>query len=401
MQDLFTCDLDDVTTDDVLAFLRWDEPGERQAEGVRVDFKRGDETEKVGDVACAFANTFGGLLFVGVVEKGGRPTAFGGVAKTRSDLKTRLANMIQGTVHPRPSFSIQVLGVPNDPEREIAVVRVGEGDWPPYIFKNHKVSVRIEDKCEHASYADLERLFRQRENVAAGDFSTRLLPGPELRASTLGENNERVDSDLFARVWIRPARPLRLTLDRRKESAICKSLAGVFPMGIGVTRRDSTSFDVKIGDGWPQLAWRACDDGTQVVAANIATLNHPNGMEVYLSVVVDRWLRTFRAASTILEEHGALGSVGIRSDLVVGKRPVSAAPIERGFRLDGLDGLHVVQQRESFTIDLVANHSELANPATLVAELLVRNLRELRGLDVDLQAIMKSVAAASERLTTT
>lgn len=404
MRDLFTCRLDDVTTEDVLAFLRWESaPGERLPEGVRVDYKRAEDTDKIGDVACAFANTFGGLLVIGVEERDGRPSQLPGVPKARGDLKTRIASTIQSTVHPRPVFEVQTVALPGDDTRELAVLRVAKGDWPPYMFtkdRKNKVSVRVEDESLPATYRDLEGLFLERREPEGETFGTRPPRDPQLRATTLEvDGRTRVASEVFGRLWVRPVRALRLVLDRREEGRFVSLLGRAFPeMGLNVVRRDSMSFDAKIGDGWRQLAWRTCDDGTQGSAANIAALNHPHGQEVYLSLLADRWIRTLKAAGALLEEHGWLGRVAVRSELVLSDARVTAAALERVV----IDGVHGVEnmpaQRGGFTLDLLAEQADLADPAPLASELLVRHLRELRGLDADMAALTRSLEAVAQTI---
>ncbi len=340
-----------------------------------------DVTENIGDVVCAFANTFGGLLFVGVKEENTRPTEIAGVPKARGDLKTQLANMIQAAVYPRPPFSIHVVSAPAAADREVAIVRVAEGDWPPYMWikeRKNKVSIRVQDKCEPASYSDLESLFRRRDEAGPTGLSSRPLPEkPELRASVPGSDKKPEDSKTFTRLWIRPARPVSLVLDGREESDVRRILHQTFRTNdLNVVRRDAASFDVKVGSGWSRLFWRSCDDGTQGVAA--------------------RWFQSLRAAHIILEERGWLGSVQVQSDLVLGEGRISAGVFEK-IDLDGLVGVdEAPAQRAGFSTGFAAGHSELAEPSSLVADLLVRHLREQRGFAADLEQLRASVARLAQ-----
>ncbi len=62
---LFTAPMEQITADDVNTFL-----DEELEEGPRLDYKQADPThlipQDVVDVICAFANTYGGLLILGV-----------------------------------------------------------------------------------------------------------------------------------------------------------------------------------------------------------------------------------------------------------------------------------------------------------------------------------------------
>jgi predicted HTH transcriptional regulator len=79
---LFTDPLDRVTVNDVQAFLDLD-----IEEGQRLDYKAFDSTNRSGipetvyRAACAFANTYGGLIIIGVAvdEKTNRPAKREGI----------------------------------------------------------------------------------------------------------------------------------------------------------------------------------------------------------------------------------------------------------------------------------------------------------------------------------
>jgi len=330
MRDLFTCDLDEVVFEDVLAFVDLDASKDnRPAEGARVDYKQG-VPQDLGDVVCAFANGFGGLVFVGVDEEDGKPTAIPGLPKVRTDLKTRLANQIQSTIQPRPPFSIRVLDMPSDPAREIAIVRVGEGDAPPYIYRR-KVSVRVEDKSEPASLADLERLFRQRADAQA--HSERPWPIAGLLQSTVADDPNKEDGNShvgksWARLTIRPERAVPRVLDKRTESEVLQALRQAIGLRslnvLKVIRRDASSTDVKIGFGSERLFWRCYDNGAQVMAANIGSSDQ-YGDVALLALLAQRWSQSFLAACRIFEGHGWLGRVQFCSELVLGDARVSQA----------------------------------------------------------------------------
>lgn len=397
MRDLFTCVLGEVTTEDVSAFLRIAAPlNERPSESTRIDYKQ-DVPQDFGDVVCAFANTFGGLVFVGVKAQGLRPSEMVGVPKARGDLTTRLANTIQATVHPRPPFEIQVVGAPNDPATEVAIVRVGEGDWPPYMFikdRANKVSVRVEDECARASYSDLEALFRKRAEETQGD-AERPLPGPELHPFTKVEQ-QWVRCDHFQRFVVRPARPLHVMLDSREERQVASALANRYPNAkIEVLRRDSATIDFEIRrpNGTVRI-WRACEDGSQGVTSDIMRSTTQGQQLVSLFEASFEWIVAAHASRCLLERYGWAGHVLIESVLRFSSTVLSPFTPDGVFMLDGLVALEKSSpQKDSSTFIRVVDCSELADPSDLLADLLVRHVLEQRGrTTADFTAIRKSLA---------
>lgn len=101
--DLFTSDLGSLRYEDIASFLALQQPPDaRPREGVRCDWK-GAVPSKLGETVTAFANTIGGLIFIGVEEgvadQKGLPVAVPGIARSDGDLKTRLTQMITSTVN--------------------------------------------------------------------------------------------------------------------------------------------------------------------------------------------------------------------------------------------------------------------------------------------------------------
>jgi hypothetical protein len=107
--DLFAADLTRVSSKELLeavkAFIRVDRPlEERPTEGYVLDFKQ-EWSDRALHTVAAFANTFGGLLVLGVSEKDTRPKDLVGVAE-EGELKTKLASLIASNIAPVPDFDI-------------------------------------------------------------------------------------------------------------------------------------------------------------------------------------------------------------------------------------------------------------------------------------------------------
>jgi predicted HTH transcriptional regulator len=131
---------------------------------------RHDYTEQWGDSALekvtAFANTFGGLLFVGV-KKNSRDAVceYPGVDST-TEYKTRIANSIGTNISPVPAYDIHECSLPENPARKFCLVRVRENNALHLITKKgiQPVYVRNEDEARPANADQLRRLIdRERD----------------------------------------------------------------------------------------------------------------------------------------------------------------------------------------------------------------------------------------------
>ncbi|MGB7282704.1 MAG: ATP-binding protein [Candidatus Acidiferrum sp.] len=86
--------------------------GDRPREGYLLDYKE-DVSDRFLRSVAAFANTFGGLLIVGVTEIDGRPDKLAGVS-VQGEWKTRIASMVAANLFPCPQFEIAECALPTD-----------------------------------------------------------------------------------------------------------------------------------------------------------------------------------------------------------------------------------------------------------------------------------------------
>ena len=210
---------------------------ERLPEGWTLDFKERWSDEMLKH-AAAFANTFGGLLLVGVSEKDGKPQEIVGV-QLRSELKTQIASSIAANISPTPSFGIVECLHPKDATRRIAVVRIRNVNKLHYYMKGDKpVYVRNEDKSRPANAAQLRSLIEQRTReqvpVDTGqllkDLSSRLYVTRAKQAGTYEERKaNRTRSSTSLMVLLRPTEPLSFPFDASTEDLFDAVIARSFP----------------------------------------------------------------------------------------------------------------------------------------------------------------------------
>ncbi|HXM59829.1 MAG TPA: ATP-binding protein [Terriglobales bacterium] len=214
-----------------------DPPSDRLSEGWTLDYKEQWSDEMLKH-AAAFANTFGGLLIVGVSEKDGKPQEIIGV-QLRSELKTQIASSIAANISPTPQFEIAECLHPDDPKRRVAVVRMRNVNKLHYYMKGDKpIYVRNEDESRPANAAQLRSLIEQRtrESVPVNtgqmlkDLSSRFYVTSAKQAGTYEERKaNRVRSSTYLMVFLRPTETLSFPFDASTEDLFDAVIARSFP----------------------------------------------------------------------------------------------------------------------------------------------------------------------------
>jgi hypothetical protein len=123
-----------VTTEALAALLKR-EPSERPGAEDLVWEVKGELSKKnIPKAVCAFANTIGGILLIGAKEAAGQLDSFPGL-EPGHDHRLDVGNMIRDGVSPLPAwFSTQVAS-PDEPTREVLVVKVPRSARTPHIHR--------------------------------------------------------------------------------------------------------------------------------------------------------------------------------------------------------------------------------------------------------------------------
>lgn len=102
-------------------------------EGFVLEFKRDynpSVQRKILKIVASFANSRGGWLVVGISDD---EHAVCPIARPQADFGQILGELCRRHVSPAPPFDARFLPDPTDDARGVLVVRVDEGDFPPYI----------------------------------------------------------------------------------------------------------------------------------------------------------------------------------------------------------------------------------------------------------------------------
>lgn len=316
MPNLFSCDLTTLSLRDIDEFLGLSQPENlRIPESGRIEYKA-DMPQDLGDDIAALANGYGGLLFLGIKsdkEKNNVPVQWNG-AQLGSDPSARLSNHILSTVRPRPQFNIGLVQASNG---DIAIIRVNEGDYPPYEYEKGntvRISIRVNDTKRHASVRDIEMLMARRNVTtdAAQKITATLQPNslyPYRTEPLPGGATREVRDDRVHQMLLAPYRPVRRRLDSNFERVFERWIRAAFPNAglFSINFRSGTFFEVRqIRNEAKRLhrVWRISTDGGLAFARNVDYHGSPG--EPIGDVAADL-LFFFRLACVVLENGSSFG----------------------------------------------------------------------------------------------
>ena len=143
-----------------LAEVTWDDLSQLAEldEGFVLEFKR-DWTpsvqRKVPKIIASFANSRGGWLVIGISDD---DHAVFPVSRPSADFSQIIGELCRRHVSPAPPFDVRFLPDPADDARGVVLVRVAEGDFPPYIADG-VVEIREGSTSGPATGASLVELY--------------------------------------------------------------------------------------------------------------------------------------------------------------------------------------------------------------------------------------------------
>jgi len=208
---------------------------------------RHDYTEKWEDSAlkniAAFANTFGGLLIVGVRKRGGDVICDLPGVDSQDEYKTRIASSIAANISPTPPYDIAECHRPEAPAEKFCVVRVRASKALHLITKKGlpPVYVRNENEARPADAAQLRYLI-DREAELRTDRPQKIRERAEQLLNSLVVNqgyanrepdtwflSPRRPSSTFLRLALIPGDPIALELDAYHEDRFGKLIIETYP----------------------------------------------------------------------------------------------------------------------------------------------------------------------------
>lgn len=420
-KDLFTENLDYISFEDIEDFLAMKSPLEvRPTEGGLIDYKVDDSGDWV-DVIAAFANTSGGLVFLGVQSdknQNNAPAAIVGIAFSGGDIKARISSRILSQVTPRPDFQIAVVPLPSNPVKSVIAVRVCEGTYPPYQYSKERdkirFPIRVQDSCRQANLRDLEHLFTKRgayaETTEARIQSFLGLPlFPELLKGFNGPVEGEDRSPKPYHVWsVRPRVPMRIRLDRSFDSRAREIIKQFFPdtgfgqFGPPAVNGSSHIFRWQAGinsEASPPVRWSRYFEWTSLGDLRFseridrrAWIEGESVSDLYIS-----GLRFLNLASEVYSHRNSFGGLSV----------LHTIRLQPDFKLlltfPGRDGVYRETDSIRFCPAHAMNGTDVSN-ATMeiensgrgdhiepICEIMLTHLRQLRQAEIDYERVAKLV----------
>ena len=152
---IFSKPIDQLDIDDIKVFCE-----ERIKEGFNLEYKE-DFTGRLEKVICAFANTWGGVILLGVGEdEEGRPILPVGGIPFEKGLDVRVTNIVVDNIYPPVFCQKNVIRFKaNGDNKAIVVIAVPESDMTPHSVDHRRsIYVRTDDRNKPEQRATVEEL---------------------------------------------------------------------------------------------------------------------------------------------------------------------------------------------------------------------------------------------------
>jgi hypothetical protein len=264
--DLLTDDLSAATNDELFSSVEAFAKAQPN-EGWRHDYTL-EWCDSALKKVAAFANTFGGLLLVGVKkEKTDLVCELLGV-ESPNEYKTRIASSIAANISPTPSYDVFECCMPSIPSKRFCVVRVKAGKALHLVTKKglDPVYVRNEDEARPADAVQLRRLIdREREMATASQRASaqaqRLsedLPvyrGYQSTDSTTWFHSHGPHADTYLKLALVPTEIVSIEMEKSHEDRLLKIIYELYPRVHNLLARNKANHTEHRGADFYEYVW--------------------------------------------------------------------------------------------------------------------------------------------------
>jgi len=264
--DLFTDDLSAATNDELYSAIESFARANAN-EGWRHDFTL-EWCDSALKKVAAFANTFGGVLLVGVKkEKTDLVCGMRGV-DSPSEYKTGIASSIAANISPTPSYEVYECCPAAHPNKRFCVVRVKGGKALHLVTKKglDPVYVRNEDEARPADAAQLRRLIDRERGAAASAQNASERARGLAEAMVVHREYENEDpatwfysrsekSDTFLRLALVPSEVVPIEMERSHENRLLSIVNELCPRVYNLTGQGKANNAENRGAGFYEYVW--------------------------------------------------------------------------------------------------------------------------------------------------
>jgi hypothetical protein len=140
------------------------------SEGLRIEYKREfPKNEDLAKSVCAFANTEGGIILIGVEanKESNVPTDIPGIGMKKG-LEEKVTNICLSHILPRimPEVKLCPFNSADGGQRAVLFVRISQSYNPPhYVWQTREILVRVNCENVRADLQTIEDLFERRKKI--------------------------------------------------------------------------------------------------------------------------------------------------------------------------------------------------------------------------------------------
>src|SRR5579872_16906 len=161
MATIFDLPLEEIARSHIDAFL-----DSKLPEAERHEYKIEWEAGKIGEVICAFANSSGGIVLVGVTDsKGQPPYSIVGIEQHERTIWEDQARSIASSM--TPTLRVEAKAIDIADRRIVVLIRVLASNARPHAYRD-RVMIRLGHETRAASLQMIEQLIRNRDAIQTG-----------------------------------------------------------------------------------------------------------------------------------------------------------------------------------------------------------------------------------------
>lgn len=149
---IFTKPINEITYEDVISFCQ-----QEIGEGINLDYKKDFPPSGLEKTISAFANSFGGIILIGIEDQDSKPNPpFDGI-DYKDKLEERIWNIIVDNIYPPLFPEIRICPPKNG--KTFVIIRIPQSNETPHaIYNNTNVYIRTGNRNKPEELATIEQI---------------------------------------------------------------------------------------------------------------------------------------------------------------------------------------------------------------------------------------------------